>query len=48
MNRRKVLSGMGMTVAATAFGHAFAAKNEFGNWPSVAKTSARATVGGSR
>lgn len=31
MNRRKVLSGMG--IAATAFGRAVASKQEFGDWP---------------
>jgi unsaturated rhamnogalacturonyl hydrolase len=42
MNRRKVLSGMGMAVAATAFGRAVAAKNEFGEWP---KGSSPAEIG---
>jgi rhamnogalacturonyl hydrolase YesR len=44
MNRRKVLSGMGMAVAATAFGRAVAAKSErtWGDWP---KGSSPAEIG---
>jgi len=33
MNRRKVLSSMGIAVAATAFGRTVAAKAEFEEWP---------------
>ena len=44
MNRRKVLSGMGMAVAATAFGGTVAAKSE-AQWKDWPKGSSPAEIG---
>lgn len=42
MNRRKVLSGMGIAIAATTLGRAVAADKAFGDWP---KGSSPAEIG---